>query len=410
MSKDRFTQNHSTPDSSITDSLAEAPRCQSNFQFSGNGFEYFRIWIVNILLSIVTLGIYSAWAKVRTKRYFYGNTFLDNSNFEYHAKPIQILKGRIIAFAALIIVMLLNEIHPAMGIITTVLLILAAPFIIWSALRFNAKVSSYRNVPFSFHGNLGKAYKYLLILPIIPAFVLGMAGFGLSKTGVNSSIAGILVSLGLLSICLMIPYVQAMFYYYYINGSNFGQGEFRAEIKPSFFYVTYLKLIGWSIVWLIIISISVAAIAAISGALNAATFADIQSRPGSLLALGPLLLLIYLPFIMFGIWSKAYLQVNVRNYTLNQTQLDDTLSFKSNLTTSRLFTLQLVNLFLIIFTLGLAWPWVKVRLARYSADSLNVEISEELAGYVTEQQRKQSALSDEMGEAFDMDADLGLTL
>nr|WP_257713229.1 YjgN family protein [Vibrio neptunius] len=38
------------------------------------------------------MGIYSAWAKVRTKRYFYGNTYVDNDNFEYHAVPMQILK------------------------------------------------------------------------------------------------------------------------------------------------------------------------------------------------------------------------------------------------------------------------------------------------------------------------------
>ncbi len=38
-------------------------------EFKGNGFEYFQIWIVNIVLTIVTLGIYSAWATVRNKRY-----------------------------------------------------------------------------------------------------------------------------------------------------------------------------------------------------------------------------------------------------------------------------------------------------------------------------------------------------
>jgi hypothetical protein len=37
-------------------------------RFTGSGGEYFRIWIVNLLLSIVTLGIYSAWATVRNRR------------------------------------------------------------------------------------------------------------------------------------------------------------------------------------------------------------------------------------------------------------------------------------------------------------------------------------------------------
>ena len=51
-------------------------------EFRGSGREYFRIWIVNLLLSILTLGIYSAWAKVRKKKYFYRNTLLDDHNFD----------------------------------------------------------------------------------------------------------------------------------------------------------------------------------------------------------------------------------------------------------------------------------------------------------------------------------------
>ncbi|MFT6387486.1 MAG: hypothetical protein ACJAUP_000857 [Cellvibrionaceae bacterium] len=41
-------------------------------RFEGKGFEYFKIWMVNILLTIVTLGLYYPWAKVRHLRYFYG--------------------------------------------------------------------------------------------------------------------------------------------------------------------------------------------------------------------------------------------------------------------------------------------------------------------------------------------------
>ncbi|MEN8247124.1 MAG: DUF898 family protein, partial [Thermodesulfobacteriota bacterium] len=65
------------------------------FEFTGSGREYFKIWIVNILLSIITLGIYSAWAKVRRKQYLYGNTRLKGAAFEYLADPVKILKGRL---------------------------------------------------------------------------------------------------------------------------------------------------------------------------------------------------------------------------------------------------------------------------------------------------------------------------
>ncbi|HSS66565.1 MAG TPA: DUF898 family protein, partial [Gammaproteobacteria bacterium] len=73
------------------------------FEFSGTGGEYFRIWIVNVLLSILTLGIYSAWAKVRNKQYFYGSTTLDGASFEYTANPVNILKGRILVVSVLLV-------------------------------------------------------------------------------------------------------------------------------------------------------------------------------------------------------------------------------------------------------------------------------------------------------------------
>ena len=59
-----------------------------DLRFTGTGKEFFGIWIINVVLSICTLGIYSAWAKVRTKRYFYGNTILAGSSFEYVANPM----------------------------------------------------------------------------------------------------------------------------------------------------------------------------------------------------------------------------------------------------------------------------------------------------------------------------------
>ena len=52
------------------------------FSFSGNASDYFRIWIVNLLFVLLSLGIWSAWAKVRKCRYFYGHTWVAGSNFE----------------------------------------------------------------------------------------------------------------------------------------------------------------------------------------------------------------------------------------------------------------------------------------------------------------------------------------
>lgn len=79
--------------------MPKPPIQLERFTFTGSGSEYFRIWIVNLLLTLVTLGIYSAWAKVRRTRYFYDSTRVAGSSFEYHGNPVAILKGRLVAVA-----------------------------------------------------------------------------------------------------------------------------------------------------------------------------------------------------------------------------------------------------------------------------------------------------------------------
>src|SRR6218665_1194187 len=87
--------------------------------FTGRASEYFGIWIVNVLLTIITLGIYSAWAKVRRNRYFYGNTVLLGRSFEYHARGLQILIGRLIVLGAFIVLNVIATLVPILVLLPT---------------------------------------------------------------------------------------------------------------------------------------------------------------------------------------------------------------------------------------------------------------------------------------------------
>ena len=145
-----------------------------NFEFSGRGGQFFRIWIVNLVLTILTLGIYSAWAKVRTWRYFYGNTSLDGVSFEYHAAPIRILIGRVIAIALLIGLSMLQNLYPSAAFVVAPVYILAMPFFIKMSLRFNARMTSYRNVRFNFVGTYWDAFKAYILWPLAGLVTLGI--------------------------------------------------------------------------------------------------------------------------------------------------------------------------------------------------------------------------------------------
>lgn len=142
--------------------------------FTGSGREYFGVWIVNILLTIITLGIYSAWAKVRRNRYFYGNTVLLGRGFEYHASGEQILIGRLIVFACLVLYNIMLTFVPLVGIGLGVLMLFFVPWLVARGLRFTARVTSYRNVRFDFVGGPGGAFLAFIIGPALAALTLGI--------------------------------------------------------------------------------------------------------------------------------------------------------------------------------------------------------------------------------------------
>ena len=132
-----------------TQTSGQSPR-SLNIEFRGKGGEYFKIWIVNILLTIITLGIYSAWAKVRSARYFYSNTYLDGTNFRYLADPITILKSRLIAVTVLLILVLSSNYAPILYTVLIIALLFAIPYFIIRSLAFKLRMSAYKNIQFRF--------------------------------------------------------------------------------------------------------------------------------------------------------------------------------------------------------------------------------------------------------------------
>ena len=91
------------PDAAPASVQASAPAATGRFTmpvaFTGSGSEYFRIWIVNLLLTIVTIGLYHPWAKVRRLRYFYGNTHIGEHTLDFHGNPTRMLRGLLLLAA-----------------------------------------------------------------------------------------------------------------------------------------------------------------------------------------------------------------------------------------------------------------------------------------------------------------------
>lgn len=384
----------------------------NHFRFTGSGDEYFKIWIVNILLSLVTLGIYSAWATVRNRRYFYGNTWLADANFEYHATPVQILVGRVIAIGLLVAYTLLSEVFPIIGFGLLVLVTLAAPWLVWRSMQFGARMSSYRNVRFSFHGTLGQAYRYFLLLPFLPLLLGGVLALGMFLAGTKESTEYIeIITVVVFATYVMFPYLQSVMTRYHVNHTQYGQGKFHIAITGMGFYGIYLRWIAVTLLATLLVGALVAVVAFLVLSGMGISFGDLASINEKenpevmmqvLVMVVPFLFMLYLPIILLGVYTNAFLKSQIRNYVFNNAVLDNTIKLGSSLTTWGLFKMYAGNLLLVMLTAGIATPWVKVRLHRFMLAHTQVHLEGDLGQYVTQQQDLQSSLGDEMGDAFDL--------
>src|SRR5512134_4148578 len=106
-------------------------------EFSGSGGEFFRVWIVNLLLTIVTLGFYTPFARRRTAQYFYSHTLVADSPLEFTAQQRKMVFG----FLLLVALYLAFRLAADTGQDTAVSLFLLAgaalaPYFWASAMRF----------------------------------------------------------------------------------------------------------------------------------------------------------------------------------------------------------------------------------------------------------------------------------
>ena len=106
-----------------------------------------------------------------------------------------------------------------------------------------------------------------------------------------------------------------------------------------------------------------------------------------------------------GAVAFAYFTARMGNLVYNQSTLQGH-GFESTLQAGELAMIYLTNWLMIAFTLGLAMPWAKVRLANYRAKHLVVIVDGSLDNFVAAEEQNVGSLGEEIGEAFDMDIGL----
>jgi len=283
------------------------------FVFSGTGFGYCKIWLVNILVSVLSAGILLPWAQVRSMRYFYQHTQLDHTEFYYKAHPLRIYLAQLTFIAYLFALAYGFLLSLPIFLIGVLIFLLALPFYWLKRNYFEHKHSSYRHIFFRQESAIRDAYMALLIWPILLVF---SGGF-------------------------LAPYVLFKIQQYRFQKKYLGDYEFGFTSAPK----KYLTLL---------VPLLVA---------QCLVLACLHWR-----AQLPVYILLSVVIIAL---ITVYIHWRVTLVNLQWNGVSSKLGyFVSSWSLRSYAELLLKNLLLCAITLGFYWPWAKVSLAKYRAEHL----------------------------------------
>lgn len=364
------------------------------FEFTGTGAEYFRIWVVNLLLTILTLGVYSAWAKVRRLKYFYRNTRVAGAVFDYHGNPKAILKGRVLALTLLLAYNISYDISVAATIGVALVLAGVLPWLLARAFRFKMINSSYRGLRFHFHGTVGQAYRTLILFPI----VLGVTGFFVWSLVVSFSERpsfGVILLSGILPLLVLggtVPLAHYLLKRYQHDNAYYGQSPFFFHARAGDFFKVYARALGFFFL----------------GSIPAGIFAFLTADAYELLAatvFGWLFTMLYgvVSAYAFYLFVRPYLESRLQNLIWTQTELGEH-HFESSVSARKLLWIHASNLILITLSFGLYKPFAVVRLTKYRVECMRLISAGGLEDFLSDQSADEAgAIGQEAGDLFDID-------
>ena len=314
-------------------------------RYHGTGGTLLGIFLVNALLTVLSMGIYSFWARTRLRQFYYGATELDGDRFAYHGTGGELLVGAllsgcVLAFVAMVFGLLMVATGAAgasggpgsaqflviFGYMLTLVTLVAIA--INGARRYRLSRSSWRGIRFTFRGRWQDYLQLMLTGNLLSVVTLGFYG----------------------------PFYRNKSRAFLANHSQFGSLPFGYDGDGKDLFVQYLKA-----------------------------------------------LLLTIPTLgLCWVWYVAFRQ----RYFWSHTTLGP-VRFRSTMTGGRLLGLSLTNVLLALLTLGIGIPWAVTRTMRYSFDTLALEGDIDWKG-VEQQAQLASATGEGLAQGLDVDIDLGL--
>ena len=369
--------------------------------FTGSGSEYFRIWVVNLLLTLVTLGLYIPWAKVRRLRYFYGNTLVGGHALDFHGEPRRMLRGFLLVGVMGIFYVVAGKVSATAGVVALLIVAALWPALFRASQQFRLANTSWRGLRFRFVGSQVGAYRAMLPL-FVPAALSLMLSWRYDERN-DAQSASMLLSLGFFVSLLFVPLLLWMLKKYQHDNLALGPIQTRFSASAGSYYAIALKTLGVVVCTFLVGGLAVAVVGGIG-------FSEIQQRNingrfSTAMIFGLLtgLMLAYLAALLV---IQPYATSRLQNLVWNHTAHFE-VRFESRLRFWKLLRLTLKNIVLSMVTLGLYLPFAKVATARLRLQAVTVRTATNTDAWISAlQARADDASGDAAADFFGVDIGL----
>jgi uncharacterized membrane protein YjgN (DUF898 family) len=357
--------------------------------FTGSGSEYFRIWAINLLLILLSCGLYLPFAKMRRIRYLYANTLIDGEALAFHGDAWKMFRGFVLLAVLMLVYTFAGEFSPVATLPAFVLLCVVWPALWRASMQFRLGNTSWRGLRMGFEGSLAGAY--LAYLPITVPAVLPLL-LPTASQGVGG-LALVVLATGLATL-----WSTALVKRYQHRGYRIASERSGVLLHTSSIYHIGFKTVLLSVVMLVLAVLC----GVVSGSLlGLAHIGKIDAKGnGSYDGFA----FVGLVFLLGGSVVLPYYATRIQNLVWSNTR-SAALRFRSEL--SGLMWLTLQNWLLIAATLGLYRPFAVIATTRLRLQAVSIETLTEPGSWVAPGASHVSdASGDVAGDFFGVD--LGL--
>jgi|GEM_PF-5119665 len=305
-------------------------------RFAGTTAEYFEIWIVNVLVTVCSLGMYRPWANDRRREYFYKNTAVGKSALRYNGTPEKAIPMAAFVAALGVAGVVAALYQPILLAALAAIVVFAYPLMRHHALVRQSAATSYRGRALEYQGTVKDSYLCLLVLPLLSALAFFIPMGNVTRLAIAHRVEHL----------------------------NYGDIPFASKLGGSEVWSALGATLGALLAVVGVIALML--MTPVPGSSTTAWTAAMAGDFGLIHAGAVVLFLVGISLPM-AVW-----RAHADKMMFSTLRLKAGVAFHSELETSTLVGIYVSNALVILCTLGMATPWAAIRIARYRVSAVKL--------------------------------------